>query len=270
MPDQGGVKDPVDVPRIGADEYARGMARYDGGEAESTPELDRFQFGLFSQYLGNRILEIGAGGGRFTAQVLQANCNAEVVVAEPSAHFLAQLKQRFQGNSKLTLLQSEVGGLSVRYAGYFDSVFAVDVLEHIADDRAFLQGSLQCVRPGGHLIILVPAFQFLYSKLDENIGHYRRYDRSMMLRLLSGMNVQIEKMFYSNLLGFLGSLYFSKLRKINYQAGDSSKREFFRIYRFFSRYVVPVVAAMERHTWVPFGLHLTVILRKPTGDGRPG
>lgn len=257
------VDSPPDAREAAADKYARGMAACEGVEAESTPELDRFQFGLFERFLGRRILEVGAGGGRFTAQVLEARPDAEFVVVEPSPYFFAMLSRRFHGRDTMTLIRSEIGAVAAQYAGHFDCVFAVDVLEHIEDDRAFLEKSLECVAPGGRVIILVPAFQFLYSRLDENIGHYRRYDRGMIRRLLAGLDAQIEALFYSNLLGFFGSLYYSKIRRIHYQGGDRNKHGFLKVYRAFSKHVVPVVSAMERRVRPPFGLNLTLILRKP-------
>ena len=160
------------------------------------------------------------------------------------------------------MLQTETGRLESEYANHFDSVYSVHVMEHIADDLAFLKEMLTLTRPRGAVIVLVPALPFLFSELDRNVGHFRRYTKKTIRTLVRTLPVEIEHLTYNNLVGAVGSLYFSKIRKINYQRDDAAKRKFFGIYRFFSEYVVPAVRVTERFVPVPLGLNLTVVLRK--------
>ena len=59
----------------------------------------------------------------------------------------------------------------------FDTIIYIDVLEHIKESQKEIALAKQCLKPNGHLIILVPAYNFLFNTFDKKIGHYRRYDK---------------------------------------------------------------------------------------------
>jgi hypothetical protein len=74
----------------------------------------------------------------------------------------------------------------------------------------------------------------------------------------------VERLFYSNFLGVLASLYFLKVRKLEYQS-EGKKGKFVFLFKLYDRYFIPVVAFIERIVPVPVGLNLTLILRKEQG-----
>jgi SAM-dependent methyltransferase len=244
------------------DEYASGMVHCSESEFELTPTLDRWQFELLKPYLGRKILEVGAGAGRITALAAEAGCHDELLAIEPSPHFFSLLRRRLSNLPKTILMQTETSQLLPDYAAHFDSVYSVHVMEHIQHDRQLLEEMLALTRPGGRVIILVPALPFLFSELDRNIGHYRRYNKKMVRTLIRDLPLEIEHMAYNNFLGVLGSLCFSKIGKTNYQKDDAARKRFFGAYRFFSEYVVPGIWVIEKFVPVPLGLNLTVVLRK--------
>lgn len=241
-------------------------AVYTHAQRDLTPELDRFQFDLFRSYLGPRILEIGAGGRRLTELVLQNVPCSEFVCIEPSVHFYDIIASRYASRRDTTVLKCTTSDIQHTYPQYFDSVFSVHVMEHIQDDRAFLAECLNLTCPGGVVIALVPALPWLYSNLDRNIGHYRRYATKMIQRLIAGLNATVEMLQCNNLLGVFASACFVKFRKLDYQTSSRSRTEFFRLYGLYSRFVVPVVARMERLASPPTDLNLTLILRKRALD----
>lgn len=243
------------------DPYAKGMADWSESEP-GTPSLDQWQFSLLRPHLGRRLLEIGAGVGRITALVADAGCHDELVAIEPSPQFFGLLQTRTCKSPKTTLREAEAANLLPEYREHFDSVYSVHVMEHIEHDRQFLETMLELTRHGGNVIILVPAMPFLFSDLDRNIGHYRRYNKEMIRTLIRDLPVELQHMAYNNLLGVLGSLYFSKFRKINYQKDAAARNNFFGVYHFFSEYIVPVIRVVERLIPVPVGLNLTIVLRK--------
>ena len=245
------------------DSYAKGMVCYTGSASEATPTLDLWQYRLFRKYLGSRILEMGAGDGRITRQVIAGSSFDELIAAEPSDHFFALLCQKTAPAPRVSLVQATTAELLARYRGYFDSVFSVHVLEHIEKDSESLAEQLKLVCSGGAVIVLVPALQSLYSDLDRNIGHFRRYDKSRFRSLAAELpDCHIEALFYNNLIGVPGSFYFSKLRKIHYQDSIAKRENFARIYTFFSERVIPIIDAIESRIPVPLGLNLTCVLRK--------
>src|SRR5260370_1077143 len=116
----------------------------------------------------------------------------ELLAIEPSPHFCSLLQNRAGNLPKTTLIQAETAELLPKYTSHFDSVYSVHVMEHIANDRQFLEEMLALTRSGGNVIILVPALPFLFSELDRNIGHYRRYNKKMVRALIRGLPVEID------------------------------------------------------------------------------
>jgi len=249
-------------PSPSNDHYALGMVHWTENELELTPTLDRWHFELLRPYIGRKVLEVGAGPGRITALVADAAQHDELLAIEPSPHFFELLRTHVGAVPGVSLLQTEAARLRSEYANHFDSVYSVHVMEHIADDLGFLEDMLALTRPKGVVIILVPALPFLYSDLDRNVGHFRRYTKRMIRSLVQRLPVEVEHLAYNNLMGAVGSLYFSKLRKINYQKDGAAKRKFFGLYHVFSEYAVPAIRLVEKFVPVPLGLNLTAVLRK--------
>lgn len=245
------------------DSYAKGMVESGDEHFDLTPELDLFQYRMIKPHLGRDILEIGAGPGRIARLLLQDGLSYNhYVISEPSNHFFKQLKQRVGNQENITLAQGETSDLVKLYPKAFDTIFSVHVLEHVEHDRRFVEECLAMLKPGGKLITLVPALQFLYSDLDRNIGHYRRYDKKMVRGLIQGLNVNVEKLYYTNFLAIFASLIFFKMRKIDYQKSASHKKKFIFLEKIYSKYFIPVIDLMERYLPVPIGLNLTFVLRK--------
>jgi hypothetical protein len=87
----------------------------------------------------------------------------------------------------------------------FDTLLYMDVIEHIEDDRGELSRAAEWLRPGGHLIILVPAHQWLYTPFDRAIGHFRRYTRTT-LRRAGPAGLDLVRLIYLDSIGLLASL----------------------------------------------------------------
>ncbi len=243
------------------DKFALGMVEYKEEDFNSTPDLDSYQYSLFGKYLTGKALELGAGAGRISKLVV-GNLNvSEIVLSEPSAYFFDHLVKQVPKSSKLKCIQGQSGELVGKYSNYFDCVYSVDVMEHIENDKRFLNECYEMLKSGGLCIVLVPAVQFLYSNLDKSIGHYRRYDKSLVKKTIAETPFIIESMSYNNFVGFLASLWFIKIKKLDYQS-PSNKKQFMFLARVYSRYVIPIVQFVERVVPVPIGLNLTIILRK--------
>lgn len=244
------------------DRYAKGMVEYKEEDIDSTPELDRYQYSLFADDVKGKVLELGAGAGRISRLTAQNRNLTEMVVSEPSDHFFRLLSKQSFAIPSIEFVQSESSELAAKYPEHFDTVYSVDVMEHIEDDKAYLNQCFELLKPGGACIVLVPALQYLYSSLDKSIGHYRRYDKKMVRRLVEGTGFQIEKMSYNNFVGMLASLYFIKFRKLDYQT-PTNKKQFVFLARIYSKYFIPFIRWSEKILPVPVGLNLTVVLRKP-------
>jgi 2-polyprenyl-3-methyl-5-hydroxy-6-metoxy-1,4-benzoquinol methylase len=125
-----------------------------------------------------RALEIGCGHG-VARDMLERDCNFAVDGCDLNQ---AALEMASPGRGKLYVYDifDQAPSMLERY----DVVFLLDVIEHIEDDASFVVAALRHLRPGGLLMINVPASMLLYSKYDVVAGHVRRYTRSSLAQLL--------------------------------------------------------------------------------------
>jgi 2-polyprenyl-3-methyl-5-hydroxy-6-metoxy-1,4-benzoquinol methylase len=161
-------------------------------------------------YIGDQVLDVGAGIGA-TARNLNTKSYQRWLSLEPDASMCAHLQQQVADDAKLnsrsfpSVLQSHCGTLSdLPVAEEFDTVLYIDVLEHIENDRAELLRAMAQLKPGGKIVIVAPAHQFLYTPFDKKIGHYRRYNKAM-LRAIVPAGLRIEKLRYLDSVGMLAS-----------------------------------------------------------------
>jgi SAM-dependent methyltransferase len=85
----------------------------------------------------------------------------------------------------------------------FDLVVSLDVLEHLKDDRLGARELRRVVRPGGVVVVFVPAFNILWGLQDEVSHHLRRYTRKQLLEVLKSADLRIERLTYFNTILFL-------------------------------------------------------------------
>ena len=142
--------------------------------------------GLCSRHLANKqILEIGGGNG-FIALGLQ-NAGLDTIMLEPGAEGIANARDR--GINKLIHASFEDAAFT---DASLPNIGLFDVLEHIDDDKRFLQELNRTLHPGGKLILTVPTHQLLWSHHDEFVGHVRRYRLSQLVHLLESLGFKIE------------------------------------------------------------------------------
>lgn len=135
---------------------------------------------LIRPYLGTSVLEVGAGMGG-TTEVLARDFSGRWVCLEPDPRLHASLVQKH--NEQQMPAQREFRCATTRELHpqeRFDAILYIDVLEHIADDQAELCHVSQHLATGGHLVILAPAHQWLFSEFDKSVGHYRRYAKASL------------------------------------------------------------------------------------------
>jgi SAM-dependent methyltransferase len=126
------------------------------------------------------VLEVGCGQGAFGARLAQ---RYHYLGVEPDPTSYAVARQRVAavaGRGEVrNVLSADLGDAQ------FDLVCAFEVLEHIEDDKAALTEWAARLRPGGWLMISVPAHQRRFAPWDELVGHFRRYDPTVLAELLA-------------------------------------------------------------------------------------
>jgi SAM-dependent methyltransferase len=157
------------------------------------------------KYLGPTVLEVGAGIGG-TTRALYTSEYQRWVALEPDGLMLDNLKAQ-QNTGKFPMqVELKHGTLDLLPENdLYHSIIYIDVLEHIEADRAELEKAARHLRAGGYLIVLSPAYQFLFTEFDAAIGHYRRY-RAKQLHALTPHSLRIEKSFYLDSVGMMTSL----------------------------------------------------------------
>ena len=136
----------------------------------------------------------------------------------------------------------------------FDSCVALNVLEHIADDARALAEMASLVRPGGCVILLVPAFPSLYGPTDRNLGHYRRYRPAALAALAAAAGLAVARLEYINRLGCLAWWCNARLGRDRQSPAQIA---------VFDR-LAPALERLDRLAapLLPFGLSLFAVLRK--------
>jgi hypothetical protein len=176
----------ADVRRQKADTGRAGDGAYVGTELEhfaAATNWKNYWARKIAPYVGERVLDVGAGIG-----------------ADPA------LAEKMRASDLPAACEIRVGAISaVSEEDRFDSILYIDVLEHIEDDRSELARAAGHLSHGGHLIVLAPAHQALFTPFDQAIGHFRRYDRRS-LAAVAPPELQCIKLFYLDSVGMLASL----------------------------------------------------------------
>ena len=156
-------------------------------------------------FLGRAVLEVGAGNGNTTRALCRGGFDRWVCL-EPDAALADQLESAVADGELPDCCRICIGTLSdLSEHDRFDTILYMDVLEHIEDDRAELEAAARHLEPGGHLIVLAPAHEWLFTPFDESIGHYRRYTKRT-LRSAAPDELSLVRLSYMDSVGMLASL----------------------------------------------------------------
>jgi SAM-dependent methyltransferase len=156
-------------------------------------------------YLGRDVLEIGAGHGGTTRVLCDGRADRWVCL-EPDTSLADRLVGAIGAGELPDCCQMRLGTLAdIDEQELFDTILYMDVLEHIDDDRTELELAADRLRPGGHLVVLAPAHQWLFTPFDASIGHYRRYSKGT-LRAAAPEGLPLVRLVYLDSVGMLASL----------------------------------------------------------------
>lgn len=142
-----------------------------------------------------RILEVGCGTGHNLAMLRQFAA-VDAVELDESVRAIAESRL---GRQVMCDRLPELKGVADRT---YDLIAALDVIEHINDDRAALQAIARKLRAGGKLVITVPAHQWMWSAHDVINHHKRRYSKRRLAKLVEGSPLRLEAIGYFNSLLF--------------------------------------------------------------------
>ena len=186
-------------------------------------ELDNFDkahiwrkyiYYLIKKYMHGNVLEVGAGIGSFTK--LYENDYENILLSEGDEDFCNLLNNKFRNKGNIRITNKFIKEVDRK----FETIIYLNVLEHIENDLEEIKMAYNKLEKNGHLIILVPAHQKIYSKFDKAVGHFRRYEIDFFKDQLSKFNliklIQLDccgyLLYYINNLIFKKDVYPSKLK----------------------------------------------------------
>ena len=176
---------------------------------------------FIKKYIKGDVLEVGSGLG-INVNYLFNNLVKNWVFLEPDQDLADQIKVNILIPSleNPEIIKGTIQTISQRK---FDVIIYIDVLEHIKDSKSELAYAADLLHKNGHLIILAPAHQYLFSKFDEAIGHERRYDKRTLQDEIPA-SLETAKIFYLDSLGAIASMmnkfllfqHYPSTRQINF------------------------------------------------------
>ena len=205
-------------------------------------------------WAGRRLLDAGCSVGNLTRHWLDGR---ELVVGvDIVAEYVRRIRARLGRRPGFHAARADLADPRLRGLARFrfDTVTCVNVLEHVSADEAALANLHAVLRPGGHLLLLVPAGPWLYGTMDEAESHCRRYRSGELRAKIARAGFHVVRFYSMNVPALFGWFANGRiLRRRTLPAGQMAA---------YNR-VIPLVAALERILPPPLGLSLVAVARRP-------
>ncbi|HEX2463400.1 MAG TPA: glycosyltransferase, partial [Thermoanaerobaculia bacterium] len=222
------------------------------------PRFNRWMADTVRPFVGQRVLEIGAGIGNLTRALMPRD---RYTATDINPHYLDYLSNFAESRPYLDVRRLDLADPSATdgLAGRYDTVVCLNVLEHVAQESQGARNLLSVLAPGGRAIVLVPQGPGLYGTLDRVLGHERRYTTAMLQTTLEGAGFEVERIFGFNRASRPGW----------WLNGTLLKRErFSRIQLKVLDWMIWLIRRIDRLLPWP-GVSLIAVARKPLGDTVP-
>lgn len=219
--------------------------------------FNQWMFNTIRPFCTGKILEIGSGIGNISEYFI--NDGYDISLSDLRQNYTGRLKEKFssfQNLRDILLMDLTDPAFEDKFSNYrehFDTIFALNVVEHIEDDILAVHNCRYLLKAGGRLIILVPAYAFLYNRFDELLGHFRRYTKKSLKQIIIENGFEIIRSKYFNLAGIPGWFVSGKLQNNDTIPGGQMK-----LYNS----LVPVFKLMDKLILHSAGLSIIVVGEK--------
>ncbi len=214
---------------------------------ENARHWKRYWSEKLRKYISGATLEVGAGIGS-NSEYLLTDSVAHLTLLEPEVKMFAMLNSKSYSN-RITCVKGRIGDL----AQTFDTVVYIDVLEHIEDDYAETASAYDRLGVGGMLVVLAPAWPFLFSPFDKAVGHHRRYTKGSLRKAIDPRFETVSE-FYLDSIGLFASL----ANRLFLRAAAPSHRQI----EAWDRLMVPVSRVIDRLLFYSVGKTVVGVYRK--------
>ena len=198
----------------------------------------------------NKILDFGSGSG---VNLDMLKRQGSVDVHEQNKYARKMIKKNFKRINNI------YSNLKIK-KNFYDLILVADVIEHVKNPKSLLKNLKKFLKKDGYILITVPAYQFLYSKKDEKLGHYRRYNKKNLIDELKGF--KIKNISYFNTFLFFPIMFITIINKL-------LKRDYINKVEstpnFLINYLLQIVFSSERHILkyfnLPFGVSIYILVK---------
>ncbi|MBU0765042.1 MAG: class I SAM-dependent methyltransferase [Bacteroidetes bacterium] len=219
--------------------------------------FNRWMFSSIMPFCNGEVFEVGCGIGNMSVFFLNGGCSLST--CDIRQKYCEIVREKYAGNNNLrgvSCMDIADPAYMEKYPelhGSYDTVFALNVLEHIKDDRKAIENCRYLLKNNGILIVLVPAGKWLYNTLDRELFHYRRYNRKELSTLLSDLQFDIVKTFSFNAAGIPGWWFSGKVQR--------NKIIPLKQMSLYNR-LVPLFRLIDRLLFRSVGLSVVIVGRK--------
>lgn len=214
----------------------------------------RYWSSQLGRFIAGDVLEVGAGIGANTKMLrTSAGRVCSWTSLDPDPYLAGRLREKLSADPATAECHTYAGTTQkFDLVPQFDTLLYIDVLEHIEQDREEMRRAAGLLRRGGHIVVLAPAHQWLYSRFDEAIGHFRRYNKAT-LKACGPADCELVVLRYVDSAGMLASIGNRLL-----QQRQPSLRQIF----FWDRWLVPASIFVDRLVFRSIGKSIIGIWRK--------
>ena len=221
---------------------------------------NRWIYSLLEPYLSGVVLDIGSGLGDIASLFVRPQIE-EVVLSDCDENLVAKLRQRQFSLRKYRVVVLDIAqdeAITQLKGEKVNTITCVNVLEHIEGDIGALRRMRDMLKPGGRVVVLVPALLCLYGTLDACHGHQRRYAQETLKTKMQSAGFHIEAWRYMNIFGVLTWFLAGRVLK---------QKKFFEKTCYQLDKIVPLLRGIERGLRPPWGQSLLIVGRIPNGVG---
>jgi len=174
--------------------------------SKNAKKFNNWIYSEIKPHLKGNILEIGSGLGAFSEKIIRDFPHQKIILSDINKKYLNRLQTRYSGNKNLYFSKLDLANPqeAARINQKMDSLFALNVLEHIKNDVQALQNAYNLLNPGGTFTILVPCHKLLFNALDLVAQHQRRYTKTEMLKKIAQTKFKVREVFYFNFFSIFG------------------------------------------------------------------
>lgn len=228
------------------------MKKYKGTKTlevlEGADNYNKWIAETIKPFIKSPALEIGAGLGNISEQLTKIK---DLTLSDVDPNLVSILQEKFINSKNINVEVFDIAKTISSVKDKFNTVYSINVLEHIKDDRKALRNMNMLLKKGGRVALLVPAKKSVYSKIDKKLGHFRRYEKQELILKMQEAGFSKIKVEYFNALGLLSWYIRDKIDRNSKHLKPSHVKAF--------DIIVPLLKAVEPKKSLPFGISLIAV-----------